>query len=202
MSARLPRQLALPVPNTWGGKRRGAGRKPKGRRPLVAHDLRPYHDAVHPSHVTLRLRAGLPSVRNGRLFVAVREGIRSSQREHFRVCQFSVQSNHVHMLVEAQDRQALIRGVQGLTIRVARALNRALGRRGKVWGDRYHRRDLATPREVRNVLVYVLNNFRKHGGNGRNVDPCSSARWFDGWNEAVRSRSSIAIPVAPARTWP
>ncbi|HEX7125604.1 MAG TPA: transposase [Thermodesulfobacteriota bacterium] len=116
-----------------------------------------------------------------RAFAALREAIRLAQRERaFRICHFSVQSNHIHLLVEATDRQALSRGVQGLVIRMARAVNRALQQRGKVWGDRYHRRDLATPREVRNALVYVLNNFRKHGAPPRVVDPCSSARWF-GW---------------------
>jgi hypothetical protein len=45
---------------------------------------------------------------------------------------------------------------------MARALNRVLRRSGRVWGDRYHRRDLATPHEVRHALVYVLDNVKKH----------------------------------------
>ena len=54
------------------------------------------------------------------------------------------------------------RGIRGLAIRIARAVNRAWLRRGRVWGDRYHAHSLRSPREVRNALVYVLQNFRKH----------------------------------------
>jgi len=83
------------------------------------------------------------------------------------------------LLVDAD--AELRRGVQGLTIRVAKAVNRALGRRGKVWDDRYHARALPTPREVRHALVYVLQNCRKHLPGFRGLDPRSSAAWFDGW---------------------
>lgn len=146
----------------------------------MPHVVRPWHDAAQPAHVTLRARAGLPSLRAARVFPAVRAAIRLAQRERFRICHFSVQSNHIHFLVEANDRQALSRGVQGLAIRLARCINRVLARRGAVWADRYHRRDLATPREVRNALVYVLQNFRKHAAEARGLDPCSSAAWFTG----------------------
>ncbi len=102
------------------------------------------------------------------------------------------------MLVEARSREALSRGVQGLAIRLARAVNRTLRRRGKVWGDRYHRHDLATPREVRNAPVYVLGNFRKHGAISRTIDPCSSARWFEGWRDArVLVTRDVPAPRPP-----
>jgi hypothetical protein len=79
------------------------------------------------------------------------------------------------MLAEAQSREALSRGVQGLAIRLARAINRVLHRAGEVWADRYHARALRTPREVRNALVYVPNNWRKHGAVARTLGGCSSA---------------------------
>jgi hypothetical protein len=118
----------------------------------------------------------------------------------FRVLQFSVQRDHVHLLVEADAPRRLVRGVQGLAIRAARAVNRALGRRGAVWGDRYHSRLLATPREVRNALVYVLANARKHVPGMRGMDPRSSARWFDVWRRKVAPTREPS-PVATPRTW-
>ncbi len=151
-----------PVPATRGGRRPGAGRKPAGSRPGVPHVVRPWHDATHPARVTLRVRPGLPSFRTGRTNAALREAIRLAQRQSFGVRHFSIQSNHVHMIVEAKDRQALSRDVQGLAIRVARTIDRVLGRRGAIWADRHHRRDLATPREIRHALVYVLQNIKKH----------------------------------------
>jgi len=69
------------------------------------------------------------------------------------VLQFSVQRDHIHLLVEAPDGRALSRGLQGLAIRIAKGVNRILGRRGRVWADRFHARALRTPREVRNALI-------------------------------------------------
>jgi hypothetical protein len=83
---------------------------------------------------------------------------------------------------------------------VARAVNRALGRRGSVWGERYHARALKTPREVRSALVYVLMNRRKHSGTAEDLDPCSSAPWFTGWRQKIPITSGRA-PVTPARSW-
>jgi hypothetical protein len=96
-----------------------------------------------------------------------------------------VQSNHVHLVVEADDNDALARGMKSFSVRANRLFNAALGRgRGRVWGDRYHRRDLTNARQVRNALVYCINNYKKHFDVVRGaprIDGCSSARWFEGW---------------------
>jgi len=113
---------------------------------------------------------------------------------------FTVQDDHFHLIVEADDSQALGRGLRGLAIRVARAVNRALGRRGAVWGDRYHARALTSPRAMRHALVYVMMNRRKHCVGERGLDPCSSAPWFTGWRQAV-PLPRMASPVVRARTW-
>ena len=197
--ARCSRQLEL-RPCTWSGHRPGAGRKPSGRRVGVPHRVRPPHQGRHPAHVTLRARRPLPSLRGDLIFGALRRGLARGSRRGLRILQFSVQRDHVHLLVEAEDRHALSRGLQGLTIRLAKAVNRVLGRRGGVWGDRYHLRALGTPREVRRALVYVLQNFRKHVPGTRGLDPCSSAAWFDGWARAIPVTVAPA-PVARARTW-
>ena len=186
---------------TWGARRRGAGRKPTpGRRPGVPHRRRGPHDARCPAHATLRVRPGLPSLRGTRLFVAVRYALAGASGTRFRVLQFSVQRDHLHVVVEADEPTGLARGLQGLAIRVAKAINRTLGRRGTVWGDRYHARTLGTPREVRSALVYVLNNWRNHVRGARGVDPRSSAAWFDGWRTAI-DRPAGRPPVAAARGW-
>jgi putative transposase len=152
-------------------------------------------------HVTLRARAGLPSLRSERVFPAVREALRAASGPAFRVVQFSVQSDHVHLIVEAADSAVLKRSTQGLVIRAALAINRALGRRGSVWGDRYHARALRTPREVRHGLVYVLMNFRKHRpADRRTFDPCSSAAWFDGFERSPPAPQRPR-PVCHPRTW-
>jgi hypothetical protein len=135
--------------------------------------------------------AGVRSLRHGSVFPVVRGAIAAAEKPWFRVVQFSVQSDHVHFIVEATNKAALSRGVRGLAIRIALAVNRALGRSGRVWGDRYHVRALRSPREVRNALVYVLMNFRKHlRTRTPGIDECSSAPWFEGF----RSRTGAPLP--------
>jgi hypothetical protein len=125
----------------------------------------------------------------------------------FRVVEFSVQADHLHLIVEADNKDALSRGMRGLATRTARAVNRTLDRRGQVWADRFHSRPLCTPREVRNALVYVLMNFKKHfrhDGAASTIDSRSSAPWFDGFRgSAIRSVTDASNPafVVRARTW-
>jgi putative transposase len=137
----------------------------------------------YPSHVTLTFVHGLGSLRQQRIFETLREIFRYPNVAGFHVCEFSIQSNHVHLVVEAIHRKAFSSGMRSLSIRCGLRLNRLFGaRRGKVIRDRYHRRDLFTPSQVRTVLRYVLLNGHKHGvvPEGQ-VDPFSSARSFDGW---------------------
>ncbi len=208
MSAqRKPRQLGLPIPFAWGGRRPGAGRKP-GPRPATPHRARPFHDHGHPVHTTLRARREVGSLRTDATFLAVRGALAAASRVDFRVVHFSVQRDHVHLLVEARDRAVLSRGMRGLAIRVALAVNRVLRRKGRVWADRWHARPLTTPRQVRAALVYVLMNFRKHGAEYLSVvDRCSTARWFEGWKDWRPPRSGPfgrkddEPPVITPRTW-
>jgi hypothetical protein len=198
---RRPRQLDLPRTSTWGGARKGAGRKvPTDRRANVQHRPRPEHRAAFPVHVTLRARRHIPSLRLERTFAAVRTAISRSSHAHFRVLHFSVQSDRAHLIVEADTTPALSLGIAALKIRVARGINRALRRRGPVWADRYHARPLRTPREVRAGLVYVLQNWKKHIRHVRGLDGRSSAAWFDG--RAGHPAPPVENrPVAAPRTW-
>jgi len=198
-SMSAPHQLTFRI-RTWGGQRRGAGRPPAPGRRRVSHARRPPHDRHCPVHVTLRACKGLPSLRDTEVFGAIRAALARSSGMTFRVLHFSVQMDHVHLLLEADASVDLRRGIQGLVIRVARAINHALGRRGKVFGDRYHARSLRTPREVRAAYVYVIQNWKKHVPGARGLDPRSSAAWFPGWQNAAAAMPRPAPVLAP-RTW-
>ena len=165
----------------------------------MPHEMRPAHVAAHPLHVTLRTTPAVCCLRADRVFPAVRRALAAASDAKFRIIQFSVQNNHLHLLIEAEDRQGLSRGMRGLAIRVARGVNRVLGRRGAVWGDRYHARALTTPLSVRHALVYVLMNVKKHAQGVLGLDACSSARWFNGWRDGPLPEDRQ--PVARARTW-
>jgi REP element-mobilizing transposase RayT len=152
-------------------------------------------------HVTLRAR--LAPLRSQHLFPTIRLAIRRAchrDPDRFRVVQFSVQRDHVHLLVEARDARALSSGMRSVAIRVARYVNDLLSRRGSLWADRWNGRALGSPREVRNVLLYVLANFRKHarGHVQPGIDACSSGAWFGGWREWLPS-SGLPPPVVDGR---
>jgi REP element-mobilizing transposase RayT len=135
----------------------------------------------------------------------------SCERNDFRLVHYSIQGNHAHLIVEADDESALGRGMKALGSRLARAVNRVFRRSGPVLADRYHLHVLRTPREVRNALAYVLLNARKHAAQaGRSLsrafalDPASSGRWFQGWERPVGDAGPAppaGMPVAPARSW-
>ena len=145
------------------------------------HIRRSHDDHRHPVLVTLRGDRRLPSLRAEGTFPKLRRALALSNRANFRVVHFSVQTDHIHLVVEADGRKALTKGIQGLAGRCARAINRASKRHGRVWSDRYHRRPLRTPREMRAAIVYVLQNFRKHLRAPAVIDPRSSGPWFGGW---------------------
>ena len=219
MSATVQLSINLPAPKAKrGGKRKNAGRKATRRGTWVGHKARAWHDANHPVHVTLRVRRGVPSLRGYGLAKTVTESLRraaqsndvgpAARRRTFRVVHYSIQSNHLHLIVEATSKVALARGMQGLASVLARRVNRTLRRRGSLFGDRYHAHALASPTEVRNAVVYVLKNFEKHPepipdlgtAPTAGIDPLSSARWFTGWAQPPPD-SPLTPPVANPRTW-
>jgi len=151
-------------------------------------------------HVTLRAHDGLPTFRAEALARGIRRVVAAANRAGFRVVHFSVQGNHIHLIVEAHDKPSLSHGMQWLAARVARTLNGLMGIRGRVWRERYHAHRLTAPREVRNTLVYVLMNARKHGVRLESgIDPWSSAAWFDGF--ADHRPLVDDNPVSAPRTW-
>jgi REP element-mobilizing transposase RayT len=158
--------------------------------------------------VTLEVRRGIPSLRTVKV---VRELERSfaaaCELGRFRLAEYSIQSNHVHLIVEAESLHDLACGMKSLAARVARAVNRIFKRRGAVLADRYHLHVLRTPREVRRALAYVLLNARRHLAKlGRTLprdatlDPASSGRWFHEWRSRV-PQAHDPPAVATARTW-
>ncbi len=161
-----------------------------------------------PEVADLRTKIGYAAVREAVLRVA------ASGFEHFRIVHLSIQWGHLHLLVEADDHHALARGMKRFLISMARRLNRALGRRGQVFADRYHAQPVSSPRQARHVLAYVLGNWRRHRRDQVGatrwwaVDPYASAVLFTGWHQRADAHvlmpwpSAYApLPVACPRTW-
>ncbi|HEY4106874.1 MAG TPA: transposase [Polyangiaceae bacterium] len=181
------------------------------------------HVAAQPVHVVLRSR--FRSLRSQFVFGTLRRALARATRARlgFRVLHFSVQRDHLHLLVEAADKRSLSRGMQGLAIRLAKQLNALVRRHGKVWADRFFARALSSPSAVKHALAHVLNNFRKHrAAQASRIDPYSSAPYFTGFRElegyapcelalardlpltprgVPPPQSDEDIPILGARTW-
>jgi REP element-mobilizing transposase RayT len=172
-----------------GGPREGAGRKPTHPgRPRLRHASRPTVTPRFPVHVTKRVGPEVTRLRRFELCAVLRRAfVHGCRMGEFRICQFSIQSNHIHLICEANDNEALACGIQGWSVRVARGLNRYMRRTGRVFDDRYHVEILRTPSQTRHALCYVLQNARRHGvvidRKFGGADPYSSAWWFDGWRD-------------------
>ncbi|MCC6747865.1 MAG: hypothetical protein IT371_09425 [Deltaproteobacteria bacterium] len=191
----------------WGGKRKGAGRKKQPGSGLP-HRERPLLASRFPVHVTMKVVEGLPNLRSKKQLRAIEKAfVRSAGRFGMNLAHYSIQKNHLHLVTEAKDRDVLMKGLRALAIRLAHALNRTVGRKGRVFRDRYHQHILRTPSEVRAVLSYVLQNRRKHArARGkwvprRDLDACSSARYFNGWKDLTPVPPTGPSPVLPPRTW-
>jgi REP element-mobilizing transposase RayT len=205
-----------------GGKRRGAGRPAKGARAGSPHAMRPYHHARFPVHVVLRVVDEVGSLRRRCAYRAIREAtFTTARRENFRIVHLSIQHNHVHLIVEADDKGALAKGMQGFQISAAKHLNAEISkgrqgprRRGSVFVDRYHAVTITSPRQARHAVSYVLNNWRKHAHDlnsntpGWQVDLYSSAPVFPDWHEDREQAFLMPYPpkydpllVYRPRTW-
>ena len=182
---------------THGGAREGAGRPAAGPR-AIHHDKRIRVTPSEPIHVTCRALGRVPSLRTEAVFAAIRIAtITVGRHDDFRIVHVSIQRTHLHLLVEASSGRALTTGVCSFLISAARHINRATRGRGRVF-ERYHARSLRTPREVRNCVAYVLNNWRHHREHRKTswlVDKFSTAIAFDGWKELGRGARFTAAPT-------
>ena len=197
-----PRQLQLDLPQ-WGGRRKGAGR-PRTRahpgltRPGVPHLARPELSRHNPVHVTQRVQPGVGYLRGYRRAQIIQQALRAVRmRFGVRVVHYSIQGNHLHLLVEADDAGALGRGMQSLAIRIARRLNALAGRSGGVFVDRYHAHALSSRRAVANAVRYVLGNYRHH------AKEHIPAGWRDSLSSAafLQNAPDEDAPVTLPRTW-
>jgi REP element-mobilizing transposase RayT len=188
-----------------GQPRRPVGRPKKNARASERHKVRPTLGRNEPVHVTLRVTDDVGRLRKRDIYMAVREAlITVLPHESCRIVHLSIQGNHIHLLVEAENRMALARGMQAFEISAAKHINAACAkagswwerrhgggkrRKGSVFPDRYHAEIITTPKQARHALSYVLNNWRKHRedraafARGWKIDPFSTAWAFEGWKE-------------------
>jgi REP element-mobilizing transposase RayT len=207
----MPRQLRIDdvrYRTGRGGPRVGAGRPP-GPRPRVMHRRRRRIVKHHAQHVTIRLRREIPSLRQHRFVRPFRTSLSYACARHgFRVVHYSIQRDHVHLLIEARNNYTIACGMKSVGARVGKLVNRVFERAGKVLDGRYHIRAVTSPLEARRALAYVLLNARRHWMKRHHrrppvvkLDRASSSAWFDGWTRPFSGAPPRLMEVAPAHTW-
>jgi REP element-mobilizing transposase RayT len=114
-------------------------------------------------HVTQRVRPDVGHLRKqAPAQVLLRTFRDAAERFGTRIAHYSIQGNHLHFVIEADDSSALRKGMQGLAIRIALRLNKRLGRSGPIFADRYHSRVLSSRRALANAIRYVIGNYLHH----------------------------------------
>ena len=205
---------------TWGGKREGAGRKPKGAKAGASHRARETFEKPRAVHVTVRVMKGLESLRRREAYHAFRLAMYGVlKRDDFRVVHASLEHDHAHFVVEANTNEALANGMRALEISAAKRLNAAfkkhgVRRHGKVFPERYHAVYLRSPTQARHALRYCLLNWRKHRQDEGietmfwPVDFYSTGPSFRGWKECAHAEPPFGVPIeykplpaADPKTW-
>jgi REP element-mobilizing transposase RayT len=154
--------------------------------------------------------APISTLRRPDAYHAIRRAIYPTlERSDFRIVHLSIEDNHIHLIVEADNHVALSTGIRAFESSAAQRLNRAIALAtgnpivGKVFDDRYHARAITSPTQARNTISYVLNNFRRHGRDRGmetmfwDVDYYSSGPSFDGWKELDDSPILYQTPDYP-----
>jgi putative transposase len=157
--------------------------------------------------VTMRIEKAVGYMRKRNMYRAIRRAtLQSFAKQLIRIVHLSIQGDHLHAIVEATSSEDLALGIKGFQVSAARHVNRACGRKGRVFADRYHVEQLRNPKMVRNAIAYVINNWRKHGedrGSAVSIDPYASGASFTKWKVApkVISVDEEPLVVSPASFW-
>ena len=184
-------QLDLFTNRGRGGRRTGAGR-PRSRDSLQWHHTRPDFKPSQPLHINVKLIKGLPTLRAKNKFKLIKRAILKARERGLRIIHFSIQSNHLHLLIESENKRELGRGMQSFCISLAKSLNSFLKRQGKVFVERYHLHILKTPTQVRNALRYIFMNFAKH---------TRTPHRFDAYSTLVCFPDKIKLGLARVNTY-
>ena len=185
-------QLTL-LKGTRGGRRPGSGRKRRHSKG-VAHRTREKISHRTPLHINFKFRL---IIRNKDALKLLKRAIKNARRMGLEVIHGSLQSNHIHLIVETPTNQTLTKGMRSLTITFAKGINK-----GRIQLERYHLHVLRSPRETKNVTTYVLFNKQKHEkGTCSTIDGYSSVYGNKDLIKAFARETKTLLKVLPADPW-
>jgi REP element-mobilizing transposase RayT len=130
----------------------------------VYHRSRPELPKAKPVHVTIKTNKNvIPNLRSKVLYKQIRQSMKRARILGIRIIHFSVQRDHVHLLIEADNKQQLGESMRVLSISLTKRLSHVLKRKVKALKSRYHLHVLKSLQEIKNAKNYILSNGQKHG---------------------------------------
>lgn len=150
-----------------------AGRKAIHDR-AIRHTERPKFKNARSLHLTIKVRENKADIKSIKLLKALHHAIKRARLMKLKIIHYTLEYNHVHLLVEADTHHALHRGMQAFGISFSKAINKTKRLKGTVYKHRYHFRQICSSRELKNVLHYIFHNGIKHGRTSSLIDPFNS----------------------------
>lgn len=115
-------------------------------------------------HVTAKINRGefiLESKAFKALFMEVM--LRAKEKYKFRIKNFCLMGNHIHLLIEPLENENLSRIMQWILSVFARNHNILTGVKGHVWYDRFHSVIINSMKQMLKVFMYITYNPVKAG---------------------------------------
>jgi REP element-mobilizing transposase RayT len=145
-------------------KNAGRPKIPLHKRGYVPHRKREKLPAKTPIHATIKIRSNIvQTLRNKIVFKKISKAILRARVQGLRIIHFTVQKDHLHLLIETHNNKELAKGMQALGISLAKSLKNLTKVKGPIYKERYHLHILKTVQEIKNVKAYILGNAHKHG---------------------------------------
>lgn len=129
-------------------------------------------------HLTIKVRENKADIKNKQVLKILHYAIRRSRIKGLRIIHYTLEYNHIHLLVEAADKQTVHQGMQSFGITFAKKINAIKRLKGTVYKHRYHLRKINSPRELKNVLYYIFNNGIHHKRTSTVLDPYNTLPAF------------------------
>jgi REP element-mobilizing transposase RayT len=141
---------------------RGAGR-PAIHDPGIRHTERPLIKKPSSLHLTIKVEKIKADIKNKTVLSILKRAIQNARKQGLRVIHFSLEYDHVHLLIEAENNTTLGKGMQAFGVTFSKAINRVRKTTGKVYKHRYHFKAITSPKQLKNVMSYIFKNGVKHG---------------------------------------
>jgi REP element-mobilizing transposase RayT len=125
-------------------------------------------------HLTIKVRENKADIKNKQILKALHHSIKRARMKRLKIVHYTLEYNHIHLLVEAEIKQLVHQGMQAFGISLAKKINTIKRLKGTVYKHRYHLRKINSPRDLKNVLHYIFNNGIHHKRTSNVLDSYNS----------------------------